>query len=171
MDTAIDRQHACAFAGHRPERLGIPETDVLAWLEKEIRKAAEDGYTKFITGMQRGVDLWAAEAVLKLKAEGKPVRLIAASAFRGMENQWESDWNEYSGGLVQPDRRWWCTASSEMVHGKTGGRFFCPYILVHTTYHSDKQAVDRRMPPCRGLRIPRKKRPLSPLFPKKTQEI
>jgi len=25
--------------------------------------------------------------------------------------------NEYSGGLVQPDRRWWCTASSEMVHG------------------------------------------------------
>ena len=93
MDT-IDREHACAFTGHRPERLSIPEADVIAWLEKEIKKAVEDGYTQFITGMQRGVDLWAAEAVLKLKAEGKPVRLIAASAFRGMENQWESNWKK-----------------------------------------------------------------------------
>ena len=93
MDT-IDREHACAFTGHRPERLSIPEADVIAWLDKEIRKAVEDGYTQFITGMQRGVDLWAAEAVLKLKDEGKPVRLIVASAFRGMENQWESDWKK-----------------------------------------------------------------------------
>jgi len=94
MGTTIDRQRACAFTGHRPERLGIPEADVIAWLEKEIRKAAEDGYTQFITGMQRGVDLWAAGAVLKLKAEGRPVRLLAASAFRGMENQWESNWKK-----------------------------------------------------------------------------
>ena len=93
MDT-IDREHTCAITGHRPERLSIPEADVIAWLEKEIRKAVEDGYTQFITGMQRGVDLWAAEAVLKLKDEGKPVCLIAASAFRGMENQWESDWKK-----------------------------------------------------------------------------
>ncbi len=56
MDTTIDRQHACAFTGHRPARLGFPETDVIGWLEKEIRKAAEDGYTRFITGMQRGVE-------------------------------------------------------------------------------------------------------------------
>ncbi len=67
---------------------------MITWLEKEIRKATEDGYTRFITGMQRGVDLWAAEAVLKLKAEGRPVRLLAASAFRGMENQWESNWKK-----------------------------------------------------------------------------
>ena len=94
MNTTIDRDHACAFTGHRPERLGFPEADVIAWLEKEIRKAVEDGYTQFITGMQRGVDIWAAEVVLKLKAEGKPVRLIAASAFRGMESQWDSAWKK-----------------------------------------------------------------------------
>ncbi len=93
MDT-IDRQHACAFTGHRPERLDLPEADVIAWLDKEIREAVEDGYTQFITGMQRGVDLWAAEAVLKLKNEGKPVHLIAASAFRGMENSWDSEWKK-----------------------------------------------------------------------------
>jgi uncharacterized phage-like protein YoqJ len=42
--------------------------------------------------MQRGVDIWAAEAVLKLRNEGKDVKLIAACAFRGMENRWPMDW-------------------------------------------------------------------------------
>jgi uncharacterized phage-like protein YoqJ len=91
MDT-IDKEHACAFTGHRPERLGIPDSKVIAWLDAEIGKAVEAGYTQFITGMQRGVDLWAAEAVIKLRKEGKPIRLIAASAFRGMENQWDRSW-------------------------------------------------------------------------------
>ena len=91
MDT-INKEHACAFTGHRPERLSIPDSKVIAWLDKEIRKAVEAGYTQFISGMQRGVDLWAAEAVLKLRKEGKPIRLIAASAFRGMEDQWDRSW-------------------------------------------------------------------------------
>ncbi len=30
MDTTIDRQHTCAFTGHRPERLGFLETGVIA---------------------------------------------------------------------------------------------------------------------------------------------
>ena len=90
----IDREHACAFTGHRPERLTIPEAEVIAWLNREIRKAAEEGFTQFISGMQRGVDIWAAEAVLKLRGEGKPIRLIAASAFRGMEDRWAGSWQE-----------------------------------------------------------------------------
>ena len=127
MDTIIDRQHACAFTGHRPERLSIPEANVIVWLEKEIRKAAEDGYTQFITGMQRGVDLWAAEAVLKLKAEGKPVRLIAASAFRGMENQWESDWKKRYHRI----RR-----SADEVH------YICPRNMRAAPLVRDKWMVD-----------------------------
>ena len=84
----------CTFTGHRPERLELPEHQVIQWLDKQIRQAINDGYTEFITGMQRGVDIWAAEAVLKLRNEGKPIRLIAASAFRGMENRWENSWQE-----------------------------------------------------------------------------
>ena len=84
---SIDREHACAFTGHRPEKLAIPEADVIAWLDKVIQEAVDDGYTKFISGMQRGVDIWAAELVLKLRSEGRPIQLIAASAFRGMEKQ------------------------------------------------------------------------------------
>lgn len=65
--SVIDIKHACAFTGHRPERLEAPEDEVKKWLEVKIRKAVEDGYTDFITGMQRGVDLWAAEILMKLK--------------------------------------------------------------------------------------------------------
>ena len=56
----IDIKHACCFTGHRPERLEIPPGKVKRWLEEQIRKAVEDGYTDFVAGMQRGVDIWAA---------------------------------------------------------------------------------------------------------------
>jgi len=90
--TNVDIKHACAFTGHRPERLDAPEEEVKKWLEERISKAIEDGYTDFITGMQRGVDLWAAEILLNLKNEGKTIRIIAACAFKGMEDQWDNRW-------------------------------------------------------------------------------
>ena len=82
----------CTFTGHRPERLGEPEEKVIRFLEESIAKAMEEGYTDFITGMQRGVDLWAAEIVLRLKEEGKPVRHIAACPFQGVERSWPAEW-------------------------------------------------------------------------------
>ena len=102
----IDIKHACSFTGHRPERLEMSENRVLTWLEEQIRKAVDDGYTDFISGMQRGVDLWAAEIVLKLKKEGKPVRLISACAWNGMEGRWEEqDWiNRYRAVLKAADK-------------------------------------------------------------------
>ena len=89
-----DIEHTCTFTGHRPERLELPEEQVKEWLAQQIVRAADEGYTDFITGMQRGVDLWAAEAVLKLIDEDRIIRLIAACAFRGMEEDWELDWQE-----------------------------------------------------------------------------
>ena len=86
------RQHRCCFTGHRPEKLNIPETEVISWLEMEIRKAIEDGFTTFISGMARGVDIWAAEIVLRLRDEGKPIHLICASPFEGFERSWSDDW-------------------------------------------------------------------------------
>lgn len=63
------------------------------------------GYTDFISGMQRGVDIWAAEIVLKLKAEGKHVKLIAACAWNGMEDRWEQNWQErYKAILKEADK-------------------------------------------------------------------
>lgn len=89
-----DIMHTCTFTGHRPERLELPEEQVKEWLEEQISHAVDEGYTDFISGMQRGVDLWAAKAVLKLRSEGKQIRLIAACPFQGMENRWDMDWQK-----------------------------------------------------------------------------
>ena len=87
-------QHRCCFTGHRPERLGMPEAKVISSLKKEIRTAITDGFQTFISGMARGVDLWAAEIVLALRDEGAAVRLICASPYRGFENRWSREWQE-----------------------------------------------------------------------------
>ena len=87
-------QHRCCFTGHRPERLGMPEAEVISSLKKEIRTAITDGFQTFISGMARGVDLWAAEIVLALRDEGAAVRLICASPYRGFENRWSREWQE-----------------------------------------------------------------------------
>ncbi len=81
----IDIKHACSFTGHRPEKLnGLSEESVMTWLAEQIKAAIADGYTDFITGMQRGVDLWAAEIILELRKENDSIRLFSACAFPGM---------------------------------------------------------------------------------------
>ena len=88
------RQHRCCFTGHRPEKLGMPETEVVKGLKKEIRTAIADGFQTFISGMARGVDLWAAEIVLALRDEGAAIRLICASPYKGFESRWSWEWRE-----------------------------------------------------------------------------
>ena len=98
------RQHRCCFTGHRPEKLGASEAVVMAGLKKEIRTAMADGFQTFISGMARGVDLWAAEIVLALRDAGKPLRLICASPYRGFEARWSRDWQErYRQVMVKAD--------------------------------------------------------------------
>lgn len=89
-----DIGRSCAFTGHRPERLSIPEERVVSWLEDKIEEAVANGYTDFISGMQRGVDIWAAEIVLRLRDSNPELLLVAASAFEGMEDGWSKDWKE-----------------------------------------------------------------------------
>lgn len=88
------RNFRVCFTGHRPEKLSRTETEVKADLEKEIRRAIADGITVFITGMARGVDIWAAEIVLQLRESGLPVKLICASPYDGFERGWKASWQE-----------------------------------------------------------------------------
>ena len=94
MDEQEKRLHRVCFTGHRPEKLTRFEWLIKKDLEKEIKKAIDDGLTVFISGMARGVDIWAAEIVLKLRDAGKPVRLICASPYEGFESRWEPDWKD-----------------------------------------------------------------------------
>lgn len=95
------RLHRCCFTGHRPEKLTQPETAVVAGLEKEIRTAVADGFTTFISGMARGVDIWAAEIILRLRKEGQPIRLICASPYDGFEKSWSADWQKRYSAIIQ----------------------------------------------------------------------
>ena len=86
------RLHRCCFTGHRPEKLHRSERAIHADSEREIRLAISDGFTVFITGMARGVDIDAAEIVLQLRAGGHPVRLICACPYPGFEKSWSMNW-------------------------------------------------------------------------------
>ena len=67
-------QKACAYTGHRPEKLpfGNDENDPRCKMLKqkimcETLEMIRNGVTTFIVGMARGVDTWAAETILMLR--------------------------------------------------------------------------------------------------------
>ena len=86
------RKHRCCFTGHRPEKLTMSEDDAKAWLEKQIQAAVADGFVTFLTGMAMGVDLWAAEIVLRLKEENPDIHLIACTPWPGFAAKWKEPW-------------------------------------------------------------------------------
>jgi len=77
------------FTGPRPEKMMSlwNENDTeLKWIKDrlflEVHSAAEDGFTRFLTGMARGIDLLAAEAVLAVKQEFPEIMLVAVIPFQ-----------------------------------------------------------------------------------------
>ena len=84
------RMHRVCFTGHRPEKLKQPESVIVKALETAIKEAIADGKNVFISGMARGVDIWAAEIVLRLRKEGANVKLICASPYKGFERGWSA---------------------------------------------------------------------------------
>lgn len=104
MTEAEKRAHRVCFTGHRPEKLTRFEWLIKRDLEKQIRQASADGLDVFITGMARGVDIWAAEIVLKLRCKGAPIMLICACPYEGFEERWSRDWQErYAAILAAAD--------------------------------------------------------------------
>lgn len=88
-DICADRSRTVCFSGHRPEKLpdgGDDSSQIIrvikSILYKEITDSVEQGYNTFITGLARGVDLWAGEIILELKAGNPEIRLVAAAPFR-----------------------------------------------------------------------------------------
>lgn len=153
------RQHRCCFTGHRPEKLNVPETEVIAWLDSEIRKAIDDGFVTFISGMARGVDIWAGEIVLRLRDEGNPIHLICASPFEGFERSWSEDWKRrynsvirqadivkficpgYSRACFQIRNEWMVDRSSRVIavyNGQAGG-------TRNTIIYAGKKGIDVRL--------------------------
>ncbi len=127
------RLHRCCFAGHRPERLRRAEKEIKEALRKEIEQAVRDGLAVFITGMSRGVDLWAAEIVLEMRKQNKAIKLICAIPHDGFESHWSAEWkrlyrrvqeeadlvriicNRYHSGVYQIRNQWLVNHSSRVI--------------------------------------------------------
>lgn len=88
------RIHRVCFTGHRPEKLTRSEVAIRKDLEIEIYQAVADGLNVFITGMARGVDIWAAQIVLMLRDEGYDVKLMCACPYDGFECGWSQEWQK-----------------------------------------------------------------------------
>ena len=137
------RKTCCCFTGHRPQFLKRPEDDIKVDLENSILRAIAEGYTTFITGMACGVDIWAAEIVLRLKDSSHPeLLLFAAIPFPGFSNAWDEDWKtryfsilskaecvkvlgpSFSRGIYQKRNEWMVDHSAKVIavyNGKPGG--------------------------------------------------
>ena len=88
IELSIDPAKTACFTGHRPEKLPF-DTSVRLFrdtltnvLYLHAAKAAEAGYDTFLCGMQRGIDVFAGLAVLKLKNAYPQIRLICISPYR-----------------------------------------------------------------------------------------
>lgn len=104
MSEAELRQHRCCFTGHRPEKLTISERRLTRLLEAEIRRAIDNGFTTYITGMAKGVDLIAAEIVLRLRARDARLKLVCALPHPGFGLHWGGGWTErFQHVLAQSD--------------------------------------------------------------------
>ena len=89
------RCHRCAFTGHRPEKAVGYEGKIIVELRKEILQAIEAGYTTFLTGMSRGVDLWAADIIIHLRRYNHDLKLIGVIPYEGFESMWPVDWKKH----------------------------------------------------------------------------
>lgn len=97
----MDINKTCCFTGKRPQSLpfGFDENakgciELKNRLAANIENAIEKGYTTFISGMALGVDLWAAEEVLKLKDKHPEIELICAIPYKAQSFSWALEYRE-----------------------------------------------------------------------------
>ena len=101
---AVKRLRRCCFTGHRPEKLDCTETAAVNALEAAIREAYMNGYRTFLTGMARGVDIWAAEIVLRERKAHHDIHLICALPHPDFQARWALCWQKrYTAILAEAD--------------------------------------------------------------------
>lgn len=101
MEGDQKRKYSCCFTGHRPEKLHAPEALIIKQLDDAIQSAINNGYSAFITGMAKGVDIWAAELVLKYRCIHPQIKLICAIPYKGFGLHWDKDWTGRFSQIIQ----------------------------------------------------------------------
>ena len=104
----MNREHTCAFTGHRPEKLPWREDEsdprCLA-LKKRLDEAVEDAYAQgkrhFMCGMARGADFYFCEAVLALRRRHPDITLEAVIPCEEQAAHWRERERERYFSLVE----------------------------------------------------------------------
>lgn len=101
-------QYTACFTGHRPQSLpcGFNEAHPACMkIKRQPRRLIiglieKKNITRFISGVAIGVDIWAAEIVLELKAEYPDITLEAAVPCRSQADRWNKSARERYNRLV-----------------------------------------------------------------------
>ena len=93
MDGFLD--HACAFTGHRPNKLPWRYSEdapgcvaLKKTLAEQIVVLADNGYTHFLSGMALGVDCWCSQIVLDLREKNPALKLHCLLPCEGQDVKW-----------------------------------------------------------------------------------
>lgn len=95
------RKQRCCFTGHRPEKLCVNESEIKPALAPAIESAIAAGKLTFISGMSRGVDIWAAELVLQYRKADSSIHLICALPYPDFERRWSAQWQQRYREILQ----------------------------------------------------------------------
>ncbi len=101
MEQLPDRKYCCCFKGHRPEKLTAGKGLVVQRLDEAITAALDEGYTTFISGAAKGVDLWAGELVLAHRRARPDIRLVCAVPYKGFGLHWRGGYSELFAGIIR----------------------------------------------------------------------
>lgn len=89
----IPKEKTVCFSGHRPEKLpdngsadSVPMGVIRSLIYQEINNSINDGYTCFMTGLARGIDLIAGEMALNIKRTNPSISLVAVVPYPEQQN-------------------------------------------------------------------------------------
>lgn len=140
---------SCAFTGHRPKSFpwGYDETvrDCVLLkkaLAEQIRILAEQGVTEWLSGMALGVDIWAAEVVLRLKKKYSEMNLCCIIPCEGQERKWPSRSQEqYRSILEQADEITYVSHKYSQGCMQKRNRYMVDHAsMVLAVYNGDRQS-------------------------------
>jgi len=89
--------HACAFTGHRPQKLPWRDDETAPGcvalkeaLATQVAMLIENRYTEFLSGMAPGVDMWAAQIILDLREKHPGLKLHCILPCAAQSAKWSA---------------------------------------------------------------------------------
>lgn len=140
--------HACAFTGHRPQKLPWRNDEAAPGcvtlketLAAQIAALVEDGYTEFLSGMAPGVDMWAAQIALALRVKNPSLRLHCILPCTAQSARWSAVLREqYRAILEQADSIIFVNRADKKNCMLQRDRFLVSYAsLVLAVYNGEKR--------------------------------